>query len=205
VIPDTVEAGTLSATVSRHHRGSTRGAPPRHRSGHCIEDGTVSDRENSERPSFEVALRGYDKSEVDRYTARVERDMAKLVADRDRAKAEIDGLKTLVQQLRTEATELQGRPIQIDREKLSDLGPMVEQMLTLAEKQAKTIVAHANQRAASREAEADKLVGLERAGDWTRDQNATDSAAQDGRHGSRRAHSRGRGRARQDPSRGRER
>src|SRR5262245_58285232 len=118
-----------------------------------------------------MALRGYDKSEVDKYTARVERDMARLAGERDRATAEVESLKNLVQQLRAEATELQGRPIQIDREALKDLGPMVEQMLTLAEKQAKTIVSHATQRAANREAEADRLLeeAREKAGQLTRD------------------------------------
>ncbi len=110
------------------------------------------------RPSFEVALRGYDRSEVDQYTARVQHNLAMLVADRDRANAEIENLKTLVQQLRAELTESQGRTVQIDRAAFSDLGPMVEQMLTLAEKQAKAIVDHATQRAGSREAEADKLL-----------------------------------------------
>ncbi len=116
-------------------------------------------------------MRGYDRSAVDQYTARVERDVARLVSERDKANAEIEILKTLVQQLRAEASELQGRPIQIDREALSDLGPMVTQMLTLAEKQAKTIVAHATQRAASREAEADKLLedAREQVGRMTRD------------------------------------
>jgi chromosome segregation ATPase len=76
-----------------------------------------------------------------------------------------------VQQLRAEVAELQGRTIQIDRAAFSDLGPMVEQMLTLAEKQAAAIVGHATQRAASREAEADKLLNeaRERAAHMTRD------------------------------------
>ena len=123
------------------------------------------------RPAFEVALRGYDRSEVDQYAARVEHHMARLVAGRDRANAEIEDLKTLVQQLRAEVTELHGRKIQIDRAAFSDLGPMVEQMLTLAEKQAAAIVGHATQRAASREAEADKLLNEARgrADQMTRD------------------------------------
>src|SRR5262245_30799915 len=122
------------------------------------EDSLGPDETIVSRPSFEVALRGYDRSEVDQYMARVERDMATLVADRQRARAEVNELKTLVEQLRTEVTELQGRPIQIDRAAFSDLGPMIEQMLTLAEKQASAIVGHATQRAASREAEAEKVL-----------------------------------------------
>ena len=124
------------------------------------------------RPSFEAALRGYDRSEVDQYTARVQHDLARLVADRDRANAEIKDLKTLVQQLRTEVTELQGRPIQIDRAAFSDLGPMVEQMLTLAEKQAAAIVGPRHAAGGgTREAEAEQVLNeaRERVEQMTRD------------------------------------
>jgi peptidoglycan DL-endopeptidase RipA len=138
------------------------------------EDSLGPDEAIVSRPSFEVALRGYDRSEVDQYMARVEHDMATLVADRQRARAEVDELKTLVQQLRAEVTELQGRPIQIDRAAFSDMGPMIEQMLTLAEKQASAIVSHATQRAASREAEAEKILNeaQERSTRLTRDLEA---------------------------------
>src|SRR5690242_19982790 len=43
-------------------------------------------------PSFDQALRGYDKRQVDRYVARMDGELASLAADRDRAFGQARGM-----------------------------------------------------------------------------------------------------------------
>jgi cell division septum initiation protein DivIVA len=114
--------------------------------------------ETNSRQSFELALRGYDKRQVDQYVAQVDSEIATLAAERGRALGEIKGLTSQLGRIQAELTELRGRPAQIDRASFRDLGPMVDQMLALAEKQSGEIVSTAKQRAANREAEADKML-----------------------------------------------
>jgi cell division septum initiation protein DivIVA len=114
--------------------------------------------ETNSRQSFEQALRGYDKRQVDQYVSQVDSEIATLAAGRDRALREIKNLTAQLRQLQAELTELRERPVQIDRASFRDLGPMVDQMLALAEKQAGEIVSTTTQRAANREAEADKML-----------------------------------------------
>jgi DivIVA domain-containing protein len=111
-----------------------------------------------EGPSFDVALRGYDKQQVDQYLSRIHSDMTALAADRHRARVEVAELTEQLKRLGAELGELRSRPTQVDRAAFSDLGPMVNQMLVLAEKQAGEIISAANQRASGREAEADKAL-----------------------------------------------
>jgi cell division septum initiation protein DivIVA len=129
-----------------------------------VEDGGMSNSEEppgagEERQSFELALRGYDKRQVDQYIAQLDNEISTLAAERDWAVGEVKARTTQLQQLQTELTELHERPIQIDRASFRDLGPMVDQMLALAEKQAGAIVGNATQRATNREAEADRMLG----------------------------------------------
>jgi cell division septum initiation protein DivIVA len=148
--------------------------------------------ETNSRQSFEVALRGYDKRQVDQYVSQVDSEIATLVAGRDRALGEIKTLTAQLRQLQAELTEMRGRPVQIDRASFRDLGPMVDQMLALAEKQAGEIVSTATQRAANREAEADKMLieAREQAGQMLRileGQLAARRTAADKAHDDRRA------------------
>src|SRR3981189_2651076 len=148
--------------------------------------------ETNSRQSFEVALRGYDKRQVDQYVSQVDSEIATLVAGRDRALGEIKTLTAQLRQLQAELTEMRGRPVQIDRASFRDLGPMVDQMLALAEKQAGEIVSPPTQRAANREAEADKMLieAREQAGQMLRileGQLAARRTAADKAHDDRRA------------------
>jgi len=117
----------------------------------------VSEDANS-RHAFDVSMRGYDKRQVDQFIAEVEHRLAALTHERDGALGEIRRLGAQTQSLQAELTELRERPVQIDRASFKDLGPMVEQMLSLAEKQAGTIIGGATQRASAREAEAERLL-----------------------------------------------
>ena len=110
------------------------------------------------RHTFDLAMRGYDKRQVDQHLTAVDGELAGLAAERDRAVAEISRLSAMAQSLQAELVELRERPVQIDRASFKDLGPMVEQMLTLAEKQAGTIIGAATHRASSREAESERLL-----------------------------------------------
>src|SRR5262245_11636970 len=112
----------------------------------------------AEGPGFDVGLRGYDKTQVDQYFARVHSELSALAADRQRARSDVAQLTEQVRRLAAELNEIKSRPTEVDKATFSDLGPMVNQMLVLAEKQAGEIMTAANQRAASREAEAEKTL-----------------------------------------------
>ena len=95
------------------------------------------------RPSFETALRGYDKRQVDQYLARADNEIAQtLAADRERAYAQIQQMVPQLQHLQAELNELRQRPPLVERASFRHLGPMVDQILALAEKQAEAIVRH---------------------------------------------------------------
>ncbi len=62
-------------------------------------------------PSFDVALRGYDKRQVDRYVTQVESDIANLAAERDQTFAQLQALAGQVQQLQTELADAHRRAV----------------------------------------------------------------------------------------------
>lgn len=110
-------------------------------------------------PSFDQTRRGYDKQQVDRYVARLDGEVAALVADRDRAFGQARGMAAQLHQLQAEVTELSQRQPYVDRASFRHLGPMVDQILALAEKQAEAIVKAAEQHHADRQAEGEKVIG----------------------------------------------
>ncbi|MEN3308239.1 MAG: hypothetical protein V7603_4441 [Micromonosporaceae bacterium] len=114
--------------------------------------------DTTSRPTFEVTLRGYEKRQVDRYVSRVDSEILTLATERDRALQQIQGMAAQVKQLQAELTALRERPAPVDRASFRDLGPMVDQILNLAEKQAETITSAAAQRAAGHEAGAERVL-----------------------------------------------
>jgi chromosome segregation ATPase len=110
------------------------------------------------RPRFEFALRGYDKRQVDQYVAQTDSEISTLTAERERASGHIQDLTAQLQHLQAELTDLRQRPAQVDRASFRHLGPTVDQILALAEKQAEAITNTSAQRAANRQAEADKVL-----------------------------------------------
>lgn len=107
------------------------------------------------RPRFDQARRGYDKQQVDGYVERVVDEVAALVAERDRA---FDQARTMATQLQQTQAELAQRQPYVDRASFRHLGPMVDQILALAEKQAEAIISAAEQHHSERQAEGEKLV-----------------------------------------------
>lgn len=112
----------------------------------------------SSRPSFEVVLRGYDRRQVDLFVEQVEKEISTLAIERERALGQIQDLTTQLQQLQAELTELRQRPAKVDRASFRDLGPMVDQILALAEKQAEAITEAATQQADELRAEAERVL-----------------------------------------------
>ncbi len=110
-------------------------------------------------PSFDQAIRGYDKRQVDRYVARMDSEVAALAADRDRAFGQARGMAAQLHQMQAELNELSQRQAYVDRASFRHLGPMVDQILALAEKQAEAIINAAEQHHSDRQAEGEKLVG----------------------------------------------
>src|SRR6476660_2813063 len=127
------------------------------------------DEHPASRPNFEVALRGYDKRQVEQYVTQVAGDIANLTAERDRTYAQLQNYAAQHQEMHAELTELRQRPPQLDRASFRDLGPMVEQIIALAEKQAEAIVTGAEERANERETLAERTLSEAReAADRTR-------------------------------------
>lgn len=114
--------------------------------------------DTTSRPEFEVALRGYDKRQVEHYVEQTEGTISTLANERDWAFSQARELTKQVQQLQTELHELRQRPARVDRASFRDLGPTVDQILALAEKQAADIVHAAGQQAADLRAEGEQTV-----------------------------------------------
>jgi peptidoglycan DL-endopeptidase RipA len=110
------------------------------------------------RPGFELALRGYDKRQVDQFVSRVDGEMSSLVAERERAFGQVRDLSARLEQVQAELVELRQRPVQVERASFRDLGPTVDQILALAEQQAKTITDDGGRWAAEQRAEAERVL-----------------------------------------------
>ncbi|HWB34926.1 MAG TPA: hypothetical protein VHA75_02775, partial [Rugosimonospora sp.] len=118
---------------------------------------TLSEDANA-RPSFGTAVRGYDKRQVDQFVAQADSEVATLTAERERAYAQIRDLHAQLQHLQGELVELRQRPTTVERASFRHLGPMVDQILLLAEKQADTIAQATAERVAGHEAAAEKTL-----------------------------------------------
>src|SRR5205814_1579607 len=71
----------------------------------------------------------------------------------------IRDMSAQLQKVQADLTELRQRPpVQLDKASFRDLGPMVDQILALAEKQAGVITSTTAERAAKREAEGEKTL-----------------------------------------------
>src|ERR1043165_3090247 len=86
-------------------------------------------------PSFETALRGYEKKQVERYVSRAENEIATLAAEREDAYRKNDALNAQVERLQQELTQLRRHGGIGPEVSFRHLGPRVEQILTLAEEQ----------------------------------------------------------------------
>ncbi len=110
------------------------------------------------RPAFVGAMRGYDKRQVDEFVAQVEGQLNALMEERKRGFVQIQELARQLQKTQSELADLRQRPPQVEKASFRDLGPMVDQILALAEKQAETITTTATEQAGQRQAKADKVL-----------------------------------------------
>jgi DNA repair exonuclease SbcCD ATPase subunit len=118
----------------------------------------ASSDETGGHAGFETALRGYDKRQVDLYVAHSDNQLQSLTAERERSMGQMRNMASHIQHLQAELAELQNRPPQVDKASFRHLGPIIDQMFALAEKQSEQIVSAATQRAANLQTEAEKLL-----------------------------------------------
>jgi peptidoglycan DL-endopeptidase RipA len=110
------------------------------------------------RPAFATVVRGYDKRQVDHHISRLENDQARLAAEHQRAFRQIQDMGAHLREVTGELHELRTQPRQLDRASFRDVGPMVDQILALAEKQADLITTAAAEKGAELAAEAEKAL-----------------------------------------------
>src|SRR5947207_7925510 len=110
-------------------------------------------------PTFDQALRGYDRRQVDKYVKAIEAEVAALATEREEAYAQVQALALQVQRLQAELIDIRHRTgVSADAVSFRHLGPRVEQILALAEEQAEQIKAGALQDIADQRAEASRLL-----------------------------------------------
>ncbi|GAB3146585.1 hypothetical protein GCM10027258_38500 [Amycolatopsis stemonae] len=99
--------------------------------------------------SFALAVRGYDREQVDEHLADLHDEIRLLTLDRDAALAEAETLARLLERTRAEADELRAHLDRVVRAPADPaaVGDRVRRMLELARAEADTIVAAARERA----------------------------------------------------------
>ncbi|MDY7087793.1 MAG: Laminin subunit beta-1, partial [Actinomycetota bacterium] len=108
-------------------------------------------------PSFDIALRGYEKKQVERYVARAENEIAALAAEREQAYTQMQAMNAQIERLQQEIVQTRKQTGIGPEISFRHLGPRVEQILTLAEEQAEAIKASATDDIAARLAEAERV------------------------------------------------
>src|SRR5689334_13522248 len=107
-------------------------------------------------PSFETALRGYEKKQVERYVARAENEISALVSEREQAYSQIQAMAGQIDRLQQEAAQSRRQPGLADVS-FRHLGPKVEEILAKAEEVAADIKSSATDDIAARLAEAERI------------------------------------------------
>src|SRR4029079_17759824 len=79
-------------------------------------------------PSFDGAVRGYVRKQVDDYVVRAEAEIANLACVRTRAYHQVNAMAGQVQLLQDEMAELRGRGQLPQKVSFRHLGPRVEQI-----------------------------------------------------------------------------
>src|ERR1044072_5937895 len=113
--------------------------------------------EAASEPSFETALRGYEKKQVERYVARAENEIAALAGEREQAYAQIQAMSQQVERLQHDDVQARRQSRLGSEVWFRHRGPRVEQILALAEEQAEAIKASATDDIAARLAEAERI------------------------------------------------
>src|SRR5215216_4448045 len=116
---------------------------------------TLSGNSNTE-STFDIALRGYDRKQVDRFVLQVEGQVAALAAQREDALVQAQALAAEVQQIKAEMIDLRRRTV-AERPSFKHLGARAEQILALVEEEAEEIRSGADAEAATLRSRLDKI------------------------------------------------
>ena len=111
----------------------------------------------SSEPDFETALRGYNRSQVDKYWTQSENEIHALKLENEEVWGQVQALASQVQDLQMELADLRRRG-PVGDVSFRHLGARVEQILGLAEDQAESIRANAVQDISGLRAEAERLL-----------------------------------------------
>src|SRR3954447_9214666 len=106
--------------------------------------------------TFETALRGYEKRQVDKYVLQVESEVAALAAEREELYQQIAVMNQHLAQLQGELAHVRRGSGPGDSPSYRHLGPKVEQILALAEDQAVELRERVERDIADREAALDR-------------------------------------------------
>src|SRR5690242_2414754 len=122
-------------------------------------------------PGFDIALRGYERRQVDRYVAQVEAEVAALAGERDEAYAQVQALAAQVHDVQKQMAEFRRQTAMDTAVTFRHLGPRVEHILALAEEQAEAIRNGAVEHVERERAEAHRVLeeARERANQAIRD------------------------------------
>lgn len=123
---------------------------------------TLSDPATAE-VTFDLALRGYDRRQVDRYIAQLESELSQFAARRDDALAQNHALIGQVSELQNQMVEAQRRPT-IDKPSYKHLGARVEQIFGMVEEEAAEIRRRAEADGVQIRARAEKDIEAIKAG-----------------------------------------
>ncbi|MEP6695712.1 MAG: DivIVA domain-containing protein [Pseudonocardiales bacterium] len=118
-------------------------------------------------PTFDVALRGYDRRQVSEYLDRIERDLAITQADRTAAVSHARAMEQRLAELQKELHAERERLVESEQPTYAGLGAKAEMILRLAEEEAARL-----------RSEAERDVAGVRAGAETILQGAADKAAE---------------------------
>src|SRR5215475_4352297 len=106
--------------------------------------------------TFETALRGYDKRQVDKYVLQVEAEVAALAAEREELYGQLNLLNQHLQQIQHDLSAARRGVAPADTAAYRHLGPKVEQILALAEDQAVELRERVEREMADREVALDR-------------------------------------------------
>lgn len=109
-------------------------------------------------PTFDLALRGYDRRQVDEYLDRLEHDLSVAQGDRDAASARIALTEKRLGELESELAATRAQVTEGDHPTYAGLGKRVQQLLTIAEEEAERLRADAQRDTAEERAAAGTLV-----------------------------------------------
>lgn len=109
-------------------------------------------------PTFDVALRGYERRQVDEYLERIERDLAITQADRAAAVSHARAMEQRLTELQRDLFAERERLVEAEQPTYAGLGAKAEQFLRIAEEESARLRAEAERDAAGVRAGAETIL-----------------------------------------------